>query len=205
MPHQQQDWLLKLLRMCVVRILGSVRTLLSRSVLVECGRVLALASLAALLSMAVAMYVAPKAFAVQAKPPTDWSFYVLSASSTTAYNLGCNQGQFDASFSPVVNSEVVLDFGQHYYGDVLTLGGFTLTQTQVQQIAEAFAEGYWVCTGNDTTSVLTLGIGINNYGSWVTYANGQTWANDVAAAQSYNQSQGYASQVIMRGGRRSPT
>ncbi len=183
----------------VTRILRSVRALFSERVIFECARVLALASLCALLGSMVAMHATPKAFAVQAKPPTDWSFYMLSTSTTTAYNLGCNQGNFDRSHSPPINSEVVLDFGQHYYGNVYMLSGITITHTQVQQMAEAFAHGYWVCTGSDLTSVLTLGIGINNYGSWVTYANGQTWGNDVAAVQAYNQSHGYASQVGMMG------
>lgn len=200
MPHHQQYWLRKLVTWGIVRIGRVVRTLFSRTVLFECVRVLVLGSMTALLSLAVAMCVVPQAFALQAKPPTDWSFYVLSTSTTAAYNLGCNQGHFDASFSPPVNSEVVLDFGQHYYGNVYLLSGITITHAQVQQIAEAFADGYWTCTDYDETSILTLGLGINNYGSWVTYANGQTWVNDVAAVQAYNRSAGYASQVGMMGG-----
>ncbi len=148
----------------------------------------------------VATHAVPKAFAVQAKPPTDWSFYMHSTSTYTAYTLGCNQAKFDRSFSPPRNSEVVLDFGQHVNGNVLMLSGITISHAQVQQMAEAFADGYFVCTASDSTSVLTLGIGINNFGSWVTYANGQTWANDVKAIQASNQSHGYASQVGMMGG-----
>ena len=183
----------------VTCIMRPARVLFSDSVIFECARVLALGSMCALLSSMVAMHAMPKAFAVQAKPPTDWSFYMHSTSTYTAYTLGCNQGKFDASFSPPVNSEVVLDFGQHVNGNVLMLSGITISHAQVQQMAEAFSHGYWVCTAGDTTSDLTLGIGINNYGSWVTYANGQTWAKDVVAVQASNQSNGYAAQVNMMG------
>lgn len=48
-------------------------------------------------------------FAIQSKPPTDWSFYISSNNGSQANTLGCNQGKFDAS--KIVNSEVVLDFG----------------------------------------------------------------------------------------------
>ena len=183
----------------VTCIMRPARVLFSERVVISCARVLALGSMCALLSSMVAMHATPKAFAVQAKPPTDWSFYMHSTDTGTAYTLGCNQGHFDKSFSPFVNSEVVLDFGQHVNGNVLMLSGITITHAQVQQMAEAFADGYWVCTGSDTTSVLTLGIGINNFGPWVTYANGQTWGNDVATVQAYNQSHGYATQVFMMG------
>ncbi len=199
MPQHQPYLLGKPVIVGVTRILRSIGSLFSGRVIFECVRVLVLASMCALLGVAVTMHTMPKVFAVAAKPQTDWSFYMLSTSTTTAYNLGCNQGNFDKSFSPPINSEVVLDCGQHYYGNVYMLSGITITHAQVQAITEAFAQGYWVCTGSDSTSILTLGIGINNYGIWVTYANGQTWANDVAAIQSYNQSHGYSSQVGMMG------
>lgn len=198
MQHQQHSVWISVIA-GISRILRSVRMFFRERVIFECVRVLALVSMSALLGSVVTMHAMPKAFAAQSKPPTDWSFYMLSTSTTTAYNLGCNQGNFDRSFSPPINSEVVLDFGQHYYGNVYTLNGVIITHAQVQAMAEAFAHGYWVCTGSDTTSVLTLAIGINNYGSWVTYANGQTWANDVAAVQASNQSNGYTSQVGMMG------
>jgi hypothetical protein len=39
----------------------------------------------------------PSAFAVQAQPPTDWSFYVTAYDDAEMATLGCNQGHFDAS------------------------------------------------------------------------------------------------------------
>lgn len=199
MLHHRRSSLGKLVLARTAHMLRIVRVLFSQRVIFECARIFALGSMCILFGSIMAMHPAPKAFAVQAQPHTDWSFYMLSTSTTTAYNLGCNQGHFDASFNPPINSEVVLDFGQHYYGNVYMLNGQTVTHTQVQQMAEAFAHGYWVCTGSDSTSVLSLGLGINNYGSWVTYANGQTWGNDVAAVQASNQTNGYSSQVGMMG------
>jgi len=179
-----------------------VRVLFSKRVSISCLRVLALMSLCALLSSTITLYRTPKVFALQAKPPTDWSFYISSASTSTAYNLGCNQGHFDAGHSPVINSEVVLDFGEQYYSDgsggVLLLSGIQISNAQVQAVTEAFARGYWICTGNDSTSTLYLAIGINNYGN-ATSASGTTWGNNVAAAQAYNKSMGYTSQVVMFG------
>ena len=124
-----------------------------------------------------------------------------STSINTAYTLGCNQGHFDKSFSPVVNSEVVLDFGgqlSNGSGSLMISGG-SITNAQIEAVAEAFSHGYWVCTGSDTTSYVKLGIGTNNSYYDVSYSGGQAWAHDVAAVQSYNHSQGYDSQVVMLG------
>jgi len=108
----------------------------------------------------------PTAFAAPAKPATDWSFYVISSDTQTAYNLGCNQGHFDAGFSPPRNSLVVLDFGKQNSagtGTVMTFNKLPLTNSQVESIAYQFSLGYWNCTGTaDSTSVLTLGIGTND-------------------------------------------
>jgi hypothetical protein len=68
-------------------------------------------SMCVVLSAVIAMQGSPNAFALQTMPPTDWSFYMNSTSTSTAYTLGCNQGNFDAGYNPPVSSEVVLDFG----------------------------------------------------------------------------------------------
>ena len=102
------------------------------------------------------------------KPETDWSFYMSTTSTSTAYNLGCNQGKFDAGFSLPIDSEVVIDFGGEYdnSGDTQFINGVTATVSQIEAAAVSFAEGYWVCTGpGDGTSVIQLGIGTSN--SWV--------------------------------------
>lgn len=141
------------------------------------------------------------AFAVQAKPPTDWSFYITTTDTGTAYNLGCNQGQFDASFSPPAKSMVVLDFGgqQADGSGTKLIDGTLVSNAQIEAVAEQFSYGYWVCTGSDTASTLWLGIGTNNSYYDVSSSGGTTWAQVVSAVRSYNQTQGYNSQVNATG------
>ncbi len=142
-------------------------------------KVFALVSVCALLSPLFLLHGVQTAFAIPAKPPTDWSFYMFTPNSTQAYTLGCNQGKYDAGFNPVVNSEVVLDFG----GPSGT-GDGTLNYSGIESAGEQFARGYYVCTGGDTTSVLRLGLGTNNSAD-VTYNDGVTWANTVKVVANW--------------------
>ncbi len=68
---------------------------------------------------------------------------------------------------------VILDFGQPY-GDssnhpiVLILG--TLEEVTMEQVEEGLRQyvlGYYSCTGADISSEVTIGAGVNNYGSWL--------------------------------------
>jgi hypothetical protein len=142
------------------------------------------------------------AFATQTKVPTDWSFYVQTTSTTTAYNLGCNQGNFDKSYSPPLDSVVILDFGGQYEdgsGTQMIPNGPKITNAQIQTFAESFAQGYWICTGSDTTSVLQLGIGTNNSYYGVDSTGGTNWQNQVLTIKNYVQAQGWQSQVSIGG------
>jgi hypothetical protein len=192
----------ELLGAWVTCMVQPVRILFSKSIFVSCARILALMSMCVLIGAVTMVYRTPKAFAMQAQPPTDWSFYMNSSSTSTSYTWGCDMGKADASHSPPVNSEVVLDFGGQLSNGsgTLMINGVTISNAQIEAVAEAFADGYWTCTGsNDTTSVLRLGIGTNNSYYDVSYSGGQTLANVVAAVQAYNHSKGYDSQVVMMG------
>ena len=182
-------------------LLKPLRPLLQKEVIFSSARVLALMSLCALLGSLVAMHGTPKAFAIQAKPGTVWSYYMNSNSFSTGYTLGCNQGKADASLHE--NSYVVLDFGGQLSNGsgALMIGGSTISNTDIQGVANAYAHGYWACarSSGDTTTILRLGIGTNNSYSDVSYSGGQTWANIVKAANAYDHSQGYDSQVIING------
>lgn len=167
--------------------------------LLLCSRVAALMGICALFAASLVLHGSPTAYAIQAKPPTDESFYMNSGSTSESYTLGCNQGKTDAAYNH--NSEVVLDFGGQIgngSGSYL-IGGGTLTNSQLEAVAENFADGYWTCTGADTSTLLYLGIGTNNSAGDVSTAGGQTWGNDVVAAQAYDVSKGYNSQVVMVG------
>jgi hypothetical protein len=137
------------------------------------------------------------AFATQTKPPTDWSFYMSTTSTSQAYTLGCDQGEFDASFNPPVNSEDVLDFGgQNSSGTGITMINNTpISNSQIEAVVEEFSYAYFVCTRTDNSSVLNLGIGTNNSSYDVNSAGGKTWAQVVSQVRSYNHTKGYDAQV----------
>lgn len=137
------------------------------------------------------------------KPQTSASYYILSSDPNRAYSAGCQQGLADARTSPPTNSLVVLDFGGQFAdgsGSLLIGTALKVTNAQIEAIAEAFAHGYWYCTGSDYSSVLTLVIGTNNSYYDVNYNGGQTWARIVADVAAYDQSKGYAAQVVAEGG-----
>lgn len=143
-----------------------------------------------------------KALAIQARPPADWSFYINSTSTSTAYTFGCDQGRADASFSPPINSEVVLDFGGQLSdgSGALMTNGVSISNSQLESVTESFAQGYWDCTTvNDNTSIMHLAIGTNNSFFDVSFSGGQTWANEVATIQSFITAQGWNSQIVMLG------
>jgi hypothetical protein len=149
----------------------------------------------------VSMRLTPSAAAAQSMPVTDWSFYVTTPDTGVAYNLGCNQGAFDASFSPVANSLVVLDFGGQFPdgSGSLLINGIRVSNIQIEDVVEAFAAGYWVCTGSDTTSVMMLRVGTNNSYYDVNFSGGSTWGQVVSDIIASNQANGYDAQVSVGG------
>ena len=96
----------------------------------------------ALCILAGVLIQAQPVYAVPAKPPTDWSFYVETTSTTTLYNLGCNQGHFDAN-NGKSNSAVVLDFGAQNSANTGTteINGVGISYGTVESLAEQFARG----------------------------------------------------------------
>ncbi len=125
--------------------------------------------------------------ATPAKPHSAWSYYMLSTSTSEAYNLGCNQGTSDSEHG-YSGSEVFLDFGGQTDGrtGALSINGTTVfSNATVESLSEEFADGYWVCTGSDTTSTLDLAIGTNNSYYGVDRPGGETWADDVEAVQNW--------------------
>lgn len=133
----------------------------------------------------------PGAYAIQAKPPTNWSFYMFRPDSNAAYNVGCNQGHSDAN-NGKINSEVILDFGGQWSGT---------DYNGIEAAAEQFAKAYFICTGSDTTSVVTLGLGTNNSAdpNYITYSGGATWANMVKTVAAWVSNNGYSTQVTIDG------
>lgn len=104
---------------------------------------------------------ATSAHATQAQPPTDWSFYITTPNTTTAYNWGCSQGNFDRTHGNV-DSENILDFGAQDSAGTKLVNGTYITKAQLEAVVEQWARGYYVCTDGDTTSTNYLAIGTNN-------------------------------------------
>ena len=141
------------------------------------------------------------------------SYYMNTVNPAKFYDLGCAQGQRDLALPGAQDSVVILDFGQAagengQYGvwlfNVIT---FQPTANLIPAIQE-FGRGYWVCSGADRQSKVTVGIGTSNYGSWFrnttnSYANarnhGAAWAQMVRQVNEYLAAGGYAGQVLVVG------
>jgi hypothetical protein len=122
--------------------------------------------------------------AIPAKPWTDWGYYMSSSSTSTAYSLGCNQGNTDRDEGDI-NSEEYIDFGVQIAGyQNEMIDGDNISDASIEADAEQFANGYYSCTGSDASSTLTLGIGTNNDGNGGS-AYGETWAQIVNAVSSW--------------------
>ncbi len=142
--------------------------------------------------------------AAPSQPPTVWSYYIIDGSYTTIKTLGCNQGKFDASTGR--SSEVVLDFGVQTSDGSGAVPSFnqqiSLSTATIEQMAVWFAAEYYSCTGNDSTTVLALGLGTNdsaNYGSGTYTTLGTDWANLVSSTENAVTADGYSSQSIIWG------
>ncbi len=157
----------------------------------------------------VSLSLAKPAYAAPAQPPTDWSFYMTTASANQVGTLGCNQGKFDGSHH--TSSMVVLDFGAQYSDGSGTEGykGATFSNAQIESLSETFADEYYICTGLSYSVKLNLAISTNDsppafgstgYNPSVYTSLGQTWATVVSAAIQYDKNNGAANQVYIWGG-----
>ena len=152
----------------------------------------ALAAAGGALAILMATLLSPlRVLAGSAQPTTQWSFYMRSTSATAAYNLGCSQGSFDLQHS-IANTLVFLDFGNQLpngSGTEEVGNQWTFSNYQIEVLSDEYADGFYYCTGNDTTSQLKLAVGTRNShditGEGTTYSNGQVWSNVVGAVQSH--------------------
>lgn len=154
-------------------------------------RALAASAIGGALMAAAALAFPLQAAAGSSPPATQWSFYIYSTSTTTAYNLGCNQGTSDLN-NAIPATLVWLDFGNQLpngSGTEEVFDQFTFSNAQIESLADEYADGFYYCTGSDTTSHLYLSVGTRNSqdvtGNGTTYGNGQTWSSVVSAVQSH--------------------
>lgn len=124
-------------------------------------------------------------------PFHSYSLYFKTIDEQELFNAGCAQGTSDWEEAGVQNSIVFLNFGRPNdfgYGLYGTLLHDFITYATTNQIAIAvfeFASGYYLCTGIDTNSKITIAIGTNNDSDYdVTYEHGLAWAQMVVEADS---------------------
>jgi hypothetical protein len=141
---------------------------------------------------------------------TTMSWYVNSSNPMQAYNEGLAVGATAASLPPgFFKYGNVLDFGAQINtagtcgcqaGTIPAFGGIPwLTDAQVENIADQFAEGFYIGTESDTSVVDLIVIGTNNSNT-PTSAQGTDWATVVGTATQDAVAGGYASQAVFEGG-----
>ncbi len=125
------------------------------------------------------------ASATPAMPPTMSSWYVEDVNTSTAYNTGCAHAQFANSVG--TGGTVILDFGGQVNSSTLEeINGLQVSDSQVQSMVVAYANGYYNCSNG---AVVDLAIGTNNsIGNGSGF--GSAWAYEVngiaeAVAPSY--------------------
>lgn len=143
--------------------------------------------------------------AAPAAPPTTYSRYMGTNSTSRHYDLGCALGQRTRDLAGTQSDLVILDYGAPVrfsdgsYGATV-FGGSDSTTSQLAAAAEQFARGYYICTGSDLDSQLVLAVGTSNYGSGPTSGHGRAWAQMVNAVNSWLSGNSYSSQARAVGG-----
>lgn len=162
------------------------------------------ATLAVLLAAAGAVaFLAQSASA--AAPNWTYNYYVDTLNYQHWYDLGYAQGQADQARAGTQNRLVILAFGSPalsggvYGADPPGSLSFASRET-LRDVPVNFARGYYIGTGADTASTITLALGATNYGSQVATnatQQGRAWSNFVQTAKV--DTQGYSSQVTVTG------
>ena len=98
------------------------------------------------------------------------SYYIQNEAPREMYELGCRLGLRDQNTPGKQDSIVILAFGQMWiengvygvgkFGDYWRFTPLSAVNTAVRE----YIRGYWICSGTDHESQLTVGVGVNNYG-----------------------------------------
>lgn len=146
-------------------------------------------------------------------PAYTTSYYMKTVDATRLYNMGCEAGLRDQLLAGQQDSVIVLDFGaptyyNNEYGTRLFAGYGYVNTGQLGNAVREFGRGYFVCTGGDMESHLTIGIGTTNYplenfsairDEAQAFAHGQAWAAMVNEVNAWFVSNGYSAQVAAWG------
>lgn len=117
------------------------------------------------------------------------SRYVSSLTQQQLDDKGCLLGNNIEAEAGTQNVVVILDFGGQRNDSTSgwmfsRWGGNDVTDTWARDAVKSFAHGFWLCSGTDTASQLSLGLGTNN-SLTVSAAAGQVVANRVDEAANY--------------------
>ena len=140
------------------------------------------------------------------------SYYMDTVSTGTLYDMGCALGTARAGGSAPQDAIVVLDWGEAQlrsgvYG-TWDYSSHYRTVTQIDAAVVAYAHGFYVCTGTNTSAHVRVGIGTNNYANFCkncgmtdaeVTGHGKAWADMVDATANNISYYGYASQVDVVG------
>ncbi len=146
------------------------------------------------------------------------SYYMDNVNPGNYYNIGCSMGSRDRNLYGAQDSVVIFALGRPYgengkYGVKIYNYNVFVSTDQMIEAFQKFGEGYWVCSGSDRQSKVTVGFGTSNWepstAPWFsvktgdTYSNayqhGKAWALMVRQVNEWYASRGYASQVTAVG------
>lgn len=140
-------------------------------------------------------------------PPYSMSKYVTDFGNNydELYKVGCELGHRAEALSGTQDFLIYLGFGQAYqfsdgeYGADLIHTRIKKRLSEIKEAVTRYANGFYLCSGNDRYSHLTIGIGISNDSPYYTESNhGSAWAEMVT--QASNMIYAYSSQVSVVGG-----
>lgn len=137
---------------------------------------------------------------VSGPPPYTTSYYMKTVKSATMINVGCDLGKQVVSLPGTQELLVTLDYGRPYdMGNGIwgaSMFGFGPTSTtDIGNAIKIAGRAYVQCSGADSGSHLTIGIGTSNYGKQVTEAHGVAWAQMVNDVNAWFVSQGLYNRV----------
>src|SRR3990172_3406437 len=179
-------------------------------------RLLTLAIIASLVLQAPTYYF-PLIFKNGPAPLFSTSYYIQDGDPAKLYDLGYLLGTRDMTTPGRQDSLVILDFAQMWIENgVYGVLGFQYPSgvwrfrsiAQLKESVKGFAQGYWVGSGSDKVSHLTLGIGTSSFGLFnlpnedqQTIAGdfGRNWAKMVNELNSCATGEPYCSQVFFTG------
>lgn len=195
-----------------------VMLLLGAGLLGAAGQPAAPAAAAAAMPLATVTPAAKRGFLplIMTKPALAYStsLYMGSLATSFAYTYGCQTGARDLANPGTQQSLIILAYGQAWVEDgvygIWNYSGPFGSLARVAASAREFARGYWVCSGSDDQSHITLGIGINNFGSFTDDGSctpkavcarnhGERWAQLVAETDQWVLAQGYGQQITVTG------